>query len=325
MRNESTMIRFASFSAAFFVLVFAITYYVLLFVQSGESLSFPSFLTQTPNEIAETPAKIAEPAIKKVEPAAENTAESIIEPSAESVEANVSVPVEELTPSPQPSGNYSGYTEPVGKFKKHKFRQGFSKRTYHTYLGKEADASTPHQTVVLLHGSGRTGVSLLDMWKETADLYDLYLIAPDSYNRNGWSAFTSSRNFFTDLIDHAGEEALVNKEEVYLFGHSAGGRLATQLAAKQSLPFRAIATHAGFNDAASLGEVEKNFPKKVPISFYLGDQDHIFKVDAAQATANKFANAGHDVNLYVIPDHTHWYYSIGPDLNKLIWADISQK
>ena len=323
------MVRFASFSAAFFVLVFAITYYVLLVLQSDEPFSLPTFLTQTTNEVIEPSTSKVEREIKTVEPAAEKPVETatdnIIEPSIEIVETGGSVLIEELSPSPQPSGNYTGYTEPVGKFKKHKFRQGFTRRTYHTYLGENAAADTPHQTVVLLHGSGRTGVSLLDMWKETADQYDLYLIAPNSYHSNGWSSFTSPRDFFQGLIDHAGEEALINKEEVYLFGHSSGGRLATKLAAKQSLPFRAIATHAGFESADALGTIEVGLPTKVPISFYLGDDDHIFKVDAAEAAANKFANAGHDVRLFVIPDHTHWYYSIGPDLNKLIWADISQK
>lgn len=312
------MIRFASFSAAFFVLVFAATYYFLLVLQSGEPLSLPSFLTQALNEVVE-------PLVERVQPADEKTAEDTVEPHIESADASRPVLVEELTPSPQPSGNYSGYTEPVGKFKKYKFRQGFSGRIYHSYRGKNADASSPHQTVVLLHGSGRTGISMLDMWKETADLYDLYLIAPNSYHRNGWSSFNSSRDFFQGLIDHAGEEVLIDKEKVYLFGHSAGGRLATILAAQQSLPFRAIATHAGFNNADALDIVERGLPKQIPISFYLGDDDHIFKVDAANATANKFAKAGHDVSLYVIPGHTHWYYSIGPDLNKLIWADISQK
>ena len=322
------MVRFASFSAAFFVLVFAITYYVLLVVQSGEPFSLPTFLTQATNEVIEPSTPKVEPTVKTVEPAAEKpvetTTDNIIEPSVEIIETNGSVEIEELSPSPQPSGNYTGYTEPVGKFKKHKFRQGFTKRTYHTYLGENAAADTPRQTVVLLHGSGRTGVSLLDMWKETADLYDLYLIAPNSYQSNGWSTFTSPRDFFQSLIDHAGEEALINKEEVYLFGHSAGGRLATKLAAKQSLPFRAIATHAGFESADDLGKLELGLPKQIPISFYLGDDDHIFKVDAAEGTANKFANAGHDVRLFVIPGHTHWYYSIGPNLNKLIWENISQ-
>ena len=320
------MVRFASLSITFFVLVFATTYYVLLFLQTNEPFSLPTFQTQATNEVVEPSTSKVDPAVKTIEPIAEKpvevAAEDIIEPS---VETNDSVLVEELSPAPQPSGNYSGYTEPVGEFKTHKFRQGFTKRTYHTYLGKNAAADTPHQTIVLLHGSGRTGVSLLDMWKETADLYNLYLIAPNSYHANGWSTFTSSRDFFLGLIDHAGEEALINKEEVYLFGHSAGGRLATKLAAKQSLPFRAIATHAGFESADALGKLELGLPKQIPISFYLGDDDHIFKVDAAEATANKFANAGHDVRLFVIPGHTHWYYSIGPDLNELIWADISQK
>ncbi|MEP3629135.1 MAG: dienelactone hydrolase family protein [Hyphomicrobiales bacterium] len=323
------MLRFASFSAAFFVLVFAITYYVLLVLQSGEPFSLPTFQTQGTSEVVAPSTQKIVPAVKTAESTAkksvEAATENIIEPSVEIVESSGRVLVEELSPSPQPSGNYSGYTEPVGKFKKHKFRQGFTRRTYHTYLGKSATAHTPHQTVVLLHGSGRTGVSLLDMWKETADLYDLYLVAPDSYHSKGWSTITTQRDFFQGLIDHADEEARIDKEEVYLFGHSAGGRLATKLAAKQSLPFRAIATHAGFEGTGSLGEIELGLPKQIPISFYLGDDDHIFKVDAAEATANKFANAGHDISLFVIPGHTHWYYSIGPELNKLIWADISRK
>ena len=74
------MVRFASFSAAFFVLVFATTYYVLLALQSGEPFRLPTFQTQGKIEIAEPSTKKVELA---VEPAAEEPDKSAVENSIE--------------------------------------------------------------------------------------------------------------------------------------------------------------------------------------------------------------------------------------------------
>ena len=307
------MIRFASLSAAFFMLTFAVVYYFLLTPQHVVPISLPSWGTTTPSPAVE-PARTAPSILQPI-------AKPFIEPEIPKVEFNV----ERVTQTLQSSENYTSYVEPVGEYSNRQLRHGFVNRTYHTYLGQGAVSKSPRQTIILLHEQGRTGASLVDMWKETADLHGLYLIAPDSIKNDKWSRLANSRDFFHALIDHAEDEIVIDRDQLYLFGHGSGGTLATQILAKQTLPFRAIATHAGFENADALGMVEQGLPKRIPISLYLGDNDDATKIKIAKATAAEFTKAGHEVSLYVIPDHTHWYYGIGPDLNKLIWADLSRK
>ena len=307
------MIRFTGLSATFFLLTFATVYYFLSPPEFAASIGLPSWRTAVSAPIVE-PAKVVPSIIQPV-----------AKPFVEAETPKVEFDVERITLTPQSSENLTSYVEPVGQYVTRELRHGFVNRTYHSYLGQGADKETPRQTIVLLHEHGRTGASLVDMWKETADLYGLYLIAPDSINSDAWSLLANSRDFYQALIGHAEDDITIDRDQLYLFAHGSGGTLATQILAKQTLPFRAIATHAGFETAEVLGMVEQGLPKRIPISLYLGDDDDASKINNAKATASEFTKAGHDVKLYVIPDHTHWYYNIGPELNKLIWADLSRK
>lgn len=307
------MIRFAGLSVTFFLLTFATVYYILLSPQSADSIGLPSWLTQTSPPIAE-PAQVTPSIIQPV-------AKPIIEIEIPKVDFDV----DRLTKAPPSFETEANYVEPIDEYSTHQLRHGFATRTYHSYLGQGADRKNPRQTMVLLHEHGRTGASLIDMWKETADLHGLYLIAPDSIKNDKWSLLANSRDFFHALMDHAENDVAIDRDQLYLFGHGSGGTLATQILAKQTLPFRAIATHDGFESATVLGMVEQGLPKRIPISLYLGDDVPTSKIDIAKATAAEFSKAGHDVKLYVIPDHSGWYYSFGPELNKLIWTNLSQK
>lgn len=220
--------------------------------------------------------------------------------------------------------NAKEYTAPVDAYPVHTLSYHFFTRQYHSYLGKDARPGDKHPTIILLHDSERTGASLVDMWKETADENGLLLLAPDSADRKGWNKWRDPLGFLNSVIDDADDHSGVDRDQIYLFGHSAGGRHATSFATNQSLPFRALATHAGFNDAKTLG-LSSTSGYKVPVSLYLGSKDDIFNVDVAKHTAKEFHAAGHNAELFVIDDHNHWYYSIGPELNKQIWANISQK
>lgn len=216
------------------------------------------------------------------------------------------------------------YTAPVDEYPVHTLKYHFFTRQYHSYLGKGAQPGASHPTVVLLHGSNRTGASLIDMWKEAADQNNLLLLAPDSADKEGWNKWRDPLGFLNSIIDDADSHSNVDRDQIYLFGHSAGGRHATSLATNQSHPFRALATHGGFNDAKTLS-LSSAPGYKVPVSLYLGSKDQIFNVDVAKHTAKEFHAAGHNAELFVIDDHTHWYYGVGPELNKQIWANISQK
>ncbi|MDW3225005.1 MAG: alpha/beta fold hydrolase [Paracoccaceae bacterium] len=186
-------------------------------------------------------------------------------------------------------------------------------RNYYIYA-PQSSASAPRQAIVLLHGAQRSGRSMIDMWLRTANRHNIILIAPDSFGPS-WSPAEDHPNFLITALRDAHTQAPIQPEQVYLFGHSAGGILATLYANRLGTPWRAIATHAGVLDA------EQVVPAQVapPMRHYIGLNDHLFSGRAAQSTAQALSEAGHDVDLVMITSHTHWYYDIGPHLSEEIW------
>ena len=53
-------------------------------------------------------------------------------------------------------------------------------RTYYLFLPESVAPSSPAPLIVLLHGSGRNGLSLVDKWKDLAARDGIILAGPDS-------------------------------------------------------------------------------------------------------------------------------------------------
>src|ERR1043166_8921524 len=58
-------------------------------------------------------------------------------------------------------------------------------RTYYTFVPEKLAAPAP--LLLLLHGSGRDGMSQIDEWKTLAEQEGIILAAPDSANSREWS------------------------------------------------------------------------------------------------------------------------------------------
>lgn len=67
-------------------------------------------------------------------------------------------------------------------------------RTYYTYAPEKISAPAP--LLLLLHGSGRDGMSQIEEWKGLAEKEGLVLVAPDSANSREWSMEWMARSFF---------------------------------------------------------------------------------------------------------------------------------
>ena len=59
------------------------------------------------------------------------------------------------------------------------------KRTY--YLFVPATVKSPAPLIVLLHGSGRNGLSLVEKWKDLASKEGFIVVGPDADSGGGWS------------------------------------------------------------------------------------------------------------------------------------------
>lgn len=179
--------------------------------------------------------------------------------------------------------------------------------TPRTWVGYRPDAVTgPSPVVILFHGAGRTGLSMIDMWQEVADEHGLTLVAMDDANRAGPSGFQISP-FLHDVIDAAAEIYPIDRDQMFLFGHSAGAITAQLVGNRVTGPWRGIAVHAGYVNPTFVQPID-NAP---PIRAYLGSSDHIFDPAGARIAAQYLARAGHDYDLILIPGHTHWFYEGG--------------
>ena len=64
---------------------------------------------------------------------------------------------------------------------KQTFTSGGTKRTYYLFVPEKAAATAPAPLLVLLHGSGRNGSSLVEQWEGLAKKEGLILAGPDSF------------------------------------------------------------------------------------------------------------------------------------------------
>ncbi|MEO9517396.1 MAG: prolyl oligopeptidase family serine peptidase [Paracoccaceae bacterium] len=187
--------------------------------------------------------------------------------------------------------------------------------SYHptTTLQKQA-------VVFLFHGAGRTGLSMIDMWRDVADQNGIILIALNGRRKN-WPSEGVSPTILHEILSELGESARLDMERVYLFGHSNGGAYTQSLINQSAGPWRAAAIHAGYADPAT--SIIPQVPK--PIRFYLGTRDHIFLTKSARYVARALSEKGHAVDLHLIPSHSHWFYDAGPVIATDAWEWFSRQ
>jgi poly(3-hydroxybutyrate) depolymerase len=191
-------------------------------------------------------------------------------------------------------------------------------RAYYLYVPSTLKAGTPAPLIVTLHGSNRTGVTLVEKWKDLAKKEGIILAGPDASNLRGWGSPQDGPDFLRDLVEELKTKYPVNPKRVYLFGHSAGASFALQISLMESEYFAGTAIHAGalMKDDAELIDMAK---RKIPISIQVGDSDEYFPVTIVRATRDALKNAGFSVDLVEIPNHDHWYYDQASKFNQTAW------
>jgi poly(3-hydroxybutyrate) depolymerase len=209
------------------------------------------------------------------------------------------------------------------KVSKEKIESGGRKRTYHLFAPSSAKPQAP--LVVLLHGSGRDGLSLVDKWKALAAREGFLLAGPDSRGSQGWNIPEDGPDFIRDLVEALKAKYRLDPRRVYLFGHSAGAVFALHLAMMESEYFAAAAVHAGAwreqREFKSLEEARR----KTSLAIFVGDRDSFFPLSAVRATEAALKGRGHEIAVTVIRGHDHWYYDRAPDINRAAWEFLKGK
>src|SRR5262249_47557663 len=100
---------------------------------------------------------------------------------------------------------------------KQKLESQGKQRTYYLFVPKSAEQANNPPLLVLLHGSGRNGLSLVEKWKDLAAKEGLIIAGPDSSSSEGWRIPEDGPEFIHDLVEALIKQYRVDPHRVYLF------------------------------------------------------------------------------------------------------------
>lgn len=209
-----------------------------------------------------------------------------------------------------------------GKTTKETLLSGNKKRSYYLFVPEKI--SKPVPLVVLLHGSTRNGLSLIEKWDKLADKEGFIVVGPDSDDAAKWSLGPDGPDYLRDVVEELKTNYPVDSKRVYLFGHSGGAIFALFMALIQSEYFAAVAVHAG-----ALRPQDHRFfeyaKRTIPVALFVGDRDQLFPLEVVRSTRDAFASRKFPVELTEIANHNHWYYDRGPKINESVWEFLKKQ
>lgn len=194
-------------------------------------------------------------------------------------------------------------------------------RVYYLYVPSTVKGPAP--LIVMLHGSNRTGVTLVEKWKDYAKKENIILAGPDATNLRGWGSPHDGPDYLRDLVEELKSKYPINPRRVYLFGHSAGASFSLHMGLMESQYFAAVAIHAGALRDEDMGVIELA-KRKIPISMQIGDSDPLVPVKIVRATRDALKEAGFNVELIEIANHNHWYYDKASKFNQTAWEFLKK-
>ena len=74
-------------------------------------------------------------------------------------------------------------------------------RAYYLYVPSTLKPGSKSPLIVMLHGSGRVGMSLVEKWKDLARKEGFIIAGPDSSDPRGWNAPKDGPAFLRDLVE----------------------------------------------------------------------------------------------------------------------------
>jgi poly(3-hydroxybutyrate) depolymerase len=201
---------------------------------------------------------------------------------------------------------------------------GGKPRAYYLFVPDKLSKDQPAPLVLLLHGSGRTGNSLVEKWKDLAKKEKIILVGPDSLNTQMWKAPVDGPGFLYDLITELQTKYPIDSRRLYVFGHSGGAGFALYMGLFESDYFAAIAIHAGALRPDD-GPIVERASRKIPFHIAVGTNDNLFPLKVVRDTRDLLVKHGFTVDLVEMKNHNHWYYDRAPEINATAWTFLKDK
>ena len=205
---------------------------------------------------------------------------------------------------------------------KERMKSNGKTRVYYLYVPPTVKGPAP--LIIMLHGSNRTGVTLVEKWKDYAKKEGIILAGPDSSNLAGWASPVDGPDFLYELVEEIKAKAPINARRMYLFGHSAGASFALHMSLMESEYFAATAIHAGSLRSDDELQLIRLAKRKIPISIQVGDSDQYFPLKEVRATRDALKEAGIPVALIEVENHDHWYYDKASKFNQTAWEFLKK-
>jgi predicted esterase/ribosomal protein L17 len=219
---------------------------------------------------------------------------------------------------------YSFPAQAVEKVVKQSIVSRGKTRTFYLFVPDNLSPARPVPLLVLLHGSGHNGLSLVEKWKDLASKEGIILAGPDAANPNVWSPAEDGPDFLRDLVENLKSKYPINPHRVYLFGHSGGAVYALTVSMLESEYFAATAVHAGAWRQDKEYQLIDLAHRKIPIAIWIGTNDQFFSLKAVRATRDALQAKGFSIQVTEMPGHDHWYYDLAPKINQSAWEFLAK-
>jgi poly(3-hydroxybutyrate) depolymerase len=197
-------------------------------------------------------------------------------------------------------------------------------RTYYLFV-PDGVGSEPVPLVIALHGSGRDGRPLVDLFRDVASKSRFIVVGPDATDRRGWQVPADGPAFLYFLIEAVKAKHAIDGRRVYLFGHSAGAGFALVMGLMESEYFAGVAVHSAALQHQGREQL-LSAPRKLPIAMWHGTIDKVIPMAAGREGRDALKGSGFSVEFHELPGYEHnTLYTRGDTVVGPVWEFLKSK
>lgn len=198
-------------------------------------------------------------------------------------------------------------------------------RSYALYVPDRAAAAAPMPLLVALHGSHGRGRYMVRQWQSLADAQGVIVVGPDASDPAGWRTPEDCPEFLYALTRLLREHYPVDARRLYLFGYSAGGKIALTLSMLESEYYAATAVFGAVWQAPEETRVMALARRKLPFKIIAGQQDPSAPDAGVRYTRQVLNRAGFPHEVTLVPRHGHRYDDIAGRINTWAWEFLREQ
>jgi predicted esterase len=197
-------------------------------------------------------------------------------------------------------------------------------RTYFMFV-PDSVGTEPAPLVVTLHGSGRDGRPLVELFRDIASKQRFIVVGPDATDRRGWQVPADGPAFLYFLIEAVKLKHAVDGRRMYLFGHSAGASFALTMGLMESEYFAGVAAHAVALQREGREQL-LTASRKLPIAIFHGTSDRVISIDTAREGRDALLKSGFPIDFHELAGFEHnTLYTRGVTIVGPAWEFLKTK